>query len=76
MFAGIVLATLGADVLLTDLGPNLPLLQDNCTANGMPAHIPTGMIAFVHLCIRLAAILHHTLHHRAKVPAAGCFMVP
>ena len=35
MLAGIVLARLGADVLLTDLEPNLPLLAHNCTANGM-----------------------------------------
>lgn len=35
MPAGIVLARLGADVVLTDLGPNLPLLTDNCKANGM-----------------------------------------
>lgn len=33
--AGIVLARLGADVVLTDLAPNLPLLRDNCKANGM-----------------------------------------
>ncbi|KAL0033614.1 hypothetical protein WJX79_007925 [Trebouxia sp. C0005] len=30
---GIVLARLGADVVLTDLLPNLPLLADNCKAN-------------------------------------------
>lgn len=35
VFAGIVLARLGADVVLTDLVPNLPLLKDNCEANGM-----------------------------------------
>ena len=35
MPAGIVLARLGADVVLTDLAPNLPLLRDNCEANGM-----------------------------------------
>ena len=33
--AGIVLARLGADVVLTDLAPNLLLLSDNCEANGM-----------------------------------------
>lgn len=32
--AGIVLARLGADVVLTDLQPNLPLLAENCKANG------------------------------------------
>ncbi|DBB00526.1 TPA: hypothetical protein ACH3X3_002225 [Trebouxia sp. C0006] len=30
---GIVLTRLGADVVLTDLLPNLPLLADNCKAN-------------------------------------------
>lgn len=28
------MAKLGAAVTLTDLAPNLPLLQDNCTRNG------------------------------------------
>ena len=37
-FAGIVLAMLGADVVLTDLGPNLPLLKDNCLVNGKPCY--------------------------------------
>lgn len=32
--AGLVLAKLGADVTATDLAPNLPLLQQNCIANG------------------------------------------
>ena len=33
-YAGIVLARLGAQVVLTDLEPNLALLSDNCKANG------------------------------------------
>ncbi|KAF8055749.1 METTL21A [Scenedesmus sp. PABB004] len=32
----IVLAKLGADVTATDLEPNLPLLRENCGANGVP----------------------------------------
>ena len=34
LHVGIVLARLGAHVILTDLLPNLPLLIDNCKANG------------------------------------------
>lgn len=33
---GIVLARLGAHVVLTDLQPNLALLSQNCTTNGEP----------------------------------------
>lgn len=29
------MAKLGAEVVATDLGPNLPLLRDNCTRNGV-----------------------------------------
>lgn len=35
--AGVVMAKLGAEVTLTDLAGNLPLLQHNCRANG--AHL-------------------------------------
>ena len=34
LLAGIVLARLGAQVVLTDLEPNLPLLTANCNNNG------------------------------------------
>jgi hypothetical protein len=36
--AGVVMAKLGADVTVTDLAPNLPLLQHNCSANGTLDH--------------------------------------
>ncbi len=42
LLAGIVLARLGAEVVLTDLLPNLPLLADNCKANGMAGTFSTG----------------------------------
>ena len=54
MSAGIVLARLGADVILTDLGPNLPLLTDNCKANGT-------------LSSSLHTLLHKCTHHTSMV---------
>lgn len=69
MLAGIVLARLGADVVLTDLAPNLPLLAGNCKANGVSymntknrlqhAHTHnacTSMILPMHLCIKMLKI--------------------
>ena len=56
MPAGIVLASLGADVVLTDLGPNLSLLADNCKANGMLSlSIDTYTTYHKYGCSRIAA---------------------
>lgn len=33
-FAGVVMSKLGADVVASDLEPNLPLVQDNMSGNG------------------------------------------
>lgn len=38
MLAAIVLAKLGAEVVATDLGPNLRLLKENCQANNGQSH--------------------------------------
>jgi hypothetical protein len=35
--AGVVMAKLGGVVTVTDLAPNLPLLQHNCKTNGVVA---------------------------------------
>jgi len=71
-----VLARLGADVVLTDLLPNLPLLADNCKANGMAGTISTGFectIAadhFCQVCLASACFNQQTEYDRLRSEAA------
>ena len=61
MHAGIVLARLGADVTLTDLEPNLPLLAGNCKTNGAVAAAISLQLRVMHVHVHVftLAAMHH-----------------
>ena len=64
LHAGIVLARLGAHVILTDLLPNLPLLIDNCKANGKQEPYYTCLVKHLLLALFLQQeFVMHACNH-------------
>jgi hypothetical protein len=67
------MAKLGADVTVTDLAPNLALLQHNCAANGMPHH-EGGSKSVEFICVTQCCLLGPEGRHadgQAHTPAGA-----